>query len=596
MANPGGTFGNIHIYATILEGASIGAAGGSPPRGTPRSPQGGAEENQQVKDPPGGENLMKEVVKEMTVMTRLAGVANKFLSFLDVGGGDKAPNLFNSISKSLFGISAGQAGVMAVLTQMLRNSHIVAALTKATSSILGATFDTLLAPFIPMLVTFLRILVPLLMLIAKILSKFFDPLASLFKGSGKSGLLESYERGMVTANEEMQKHLGQELPAVFSKGWRRNLLQGFSALPGSLSGPGIQIKGMATGGIVNSPTLAMIGEAGPEAVVPLSKGGGMDAISAWAAIFQLAHKNANIWEDIKIKAIDVWDDIGIKANDIWDGLLSKGGGFLSSIQEGLVGVTNTVKENWNEVKEKANQVWNSVQTDVVKAWTGITDKVGDSWTDTQDMASNLLGSAKETVGNIVNSIGDSWTDTKDMASNFLGSAKETMGNIFNSIGDSWTDTQDMASNLWGSAKETMGNIINPIKDKIITATNAVDSWWENSSNIWNTGKQSVGNIVGIAAFDSPIKEKVSEIVGDIGNFIKQSWPFNNSSLKPTGISSVIPGLEARTSEKTINTYNNVNVNLTTTSPITDANLFQLQSLINFSLSDPHFLASTDDNA
>jgi phage-related protein len=32
---------------------------------------------------------------------------------------------------------------------------------------------------------------------------------------------------------------------------------------------------LAKGGIVNSPTLAMIGEAGPEAVVPLSKMGGM---------------------------------------------------------------------------------------------------------------------------------------------------------------------------------------------------------------------------------------------------------------------------------------------------------------------------------
>lgn len=35
------------------------------------------------------------------------------------------------------------------------------------------------------------------------------------------------------------------------------------------------IPKLAEGGIVSSPTLAMIGEAGPEAVVPLSKGGGM---------------------------------------------------------------------------------------------------------------------------------------------------------------------------------------------------------------------------------------------------------------------------------------------------------------------------------
>jgi hypothetical protein len=37
------------------------------------------------------------------------------------------------------------------------------------------------------------------------------------------------------------------------------------------SGGGINIPKMASGGIVNSPTLAMIGEAGPEAVIPLSR-------------------------------------------------------------------------------------------------------------------------------------------------------------------------------------------------------------------------------------------------------------------------------------------------------------------------------------
>jgi SLT domain-containing protein len=32
---------------------------------------------------------------------------------------------------------------------------------------------------------------------------------------------------------------------------------------------------MATGGIVTSPTMALIGEAGPEAVIPLNKAGGL---------------------------------------------------------------------------------------------------------------------------------------------------------------------------------------------------------------------------------------------------------------------------------------------------------------------------------
>jgi uncharacterized membrane protein YjjP (DUF1212 family) len=43
----------------------------------------------------------------------------------------------------------------------------------------------------------------------------------------------------------------------------------------SSANSGINIPKMANGGIVNSPTLAMIGEAGPEAVIPLSKMGQM---------------------------------------------------------------------------------------------------------------------------------------------------------------------------------------------------------------------------------------------------------------------------------------------------------------------------------
>jgi SLT domain-containing protein len=36
---------------------------------------------------------------------------------------------------------------------------------------------------------------------------------------------------------------------------------------------------MAQGGIVNRPTIALIGEAGPEAVIPLSKAGGLGNVT-----------------------------------------------------------------------------------------------------------------------------------------------------------------------------------------------------------------------------------------------------------------------------------------------------------------------------
>jgi hypothetical protein len=39
------------------------------------------------------------------------------------------------------------------------------------------------------------------------------------------------------------------------------------------------VPAMANGGIVTGPTLALIGEAGPEAVIPLDRAGGMGGIN-----------------------------------------------------------------------------------------------------------------------------------------------------------------------------------------------------------------------------------------------------------------------------------------------------------------------------
>jgi hypothetical protein len=44
---------------------------------------------------------------------------------------------------------------------------------------------------------------------------------------------------------------------------------------GSFDIGGINIPGFAEGGVVTRPTLAMVGEKGPEAIIPLSQMGGM---------------------------------------------------------------------------------------------------------------------------------------------------------------------------------------------------------------------------------------------------------------------------------------------------------------------------------
>jgi hypothetical protein len=64
------------------------------------------------------------------------------------------------------------------------------------------------------------------------------------------------------------KKVGDAITAV------RNSASGLSTLPGPIGGLG-KFLGLAEGGIVTKPTLALVGEAGPEAVVPLSRAGGI---------------------------------------------------------------------------------------------------------------------------------------------------------------------------------------------------------------------------------------------------------------------------------------------------------------------------------
>ena len=82
--------------------------------------------------------------------------------------------------------------------------------------------------------------------------------------------------------------IGKEIVAAIVRGIKaspgiiKDAIQSLLPTEGTLLGgglfggtPGIGIPFMAEGGIVNRPTLAMIGEAGPEAIVPLDRLGGM---------------------------------------------------------------------------------------------------------------------------------------------------------------------------------------------------------------------------------------------------------------------------------------------------------------------------------
>jgi hypothetical protein len=56
-------------------------------------------------------------------------------------------------------------------------------------------------------------------------------------------------------------------------------IPGVSSIAGAVGGLVGKIPGLAEGGIVTGPTLAMVGEAGPEAVIPLSRMGQMGNVT-----------------------------------------------------------------------------------------------------------------------------------------------------------------------------------------------------------------------------------------------------------------------------------------------------------------------------
>jgi SLT domain-containing protein len=66
-------------------------------------------------------------------------------------------------------------------------------------------------------------------------------------------------------------------------GFISDLIGAFKRIPGvgAIGGflGGINIPGFADGGIVTKPTLAMVGEKGPEAIVPLGRGGGVGGVT-----------------------------------------------------------------------------------------------------------------------------------------------------------------------------------------------------------------------------------------------------------------------------------------------------------------------------
>lgn len=126
---------------------------------------------------------------------------------------------------------------------------------------------------------------------------FWEGLKLVFKAGGE--LLSLAWSGFMSGIQTIASGVWEGVKGVFVAGinWiidkMNSFIRGMSAVTGAIgkvigqknwSIP--EIPRLAKGGIVTSPTIAMIGEAGPEAVVPLSKGGAGTGFGGMTFIFK----------------------------------------------------------------------------------------------------------------------------------------------------------------------------------------------------------------------------------------------------------------------------------------------------------------------
>ena len=223
---------------------------------------------------------------------------------------------------------------------------------KNTFGAIGTTLMAALAPLAEMLIVPLisigKILLPAIQLIGKLLGLAFKPVLLIFRlmqkvvdpivdaFTGMFAELDPFFSKMDEMYTQLEKgigpvfsFIGELLGGVFSLigSVIGILIDGFMLLYDNVISPIISVissigsflgfgggddeepVAMAKGGVVNSPTNAIIGEAGPEAVIPLDKMGGMGSDAVVAAIQQLGNEIKNLQVQVNMDGRKVADGV-----------------------------------------------------------------------------------------------------------------------------------------------------------------------------------------------------------------------------------------------------------------------------------------------
>ena len=273
----------------------------------------------------------------------------------------------------------------------------------------------------------------------------------------------------------------------------------------------------------------------------------------------------NLWEGIKnaFSAVVEWfgdaaASIGEFFSNAWQGIKNTWSGvkdWFGNVREGINNVFSNVgdwfSEKFTQAKDLAQKAWSGVKDWFGKVREGINKKFedignwfSDKFTKAKDLAQKAWSGVKNYFTNVKDGVtgawskfdtwmgdkfGDAWTEAKEkfkdsVIGKYFSQIGDSIKGVFSGVKsalsgnfeDAWASIKDVFSgwgnffkDLWGQVKSIFSNAYNNMSD---VGKNIVSGIWEGISNSFRW-----------------IKEKISEWVGDVVDFIKRIFGIHSPS-------------------------------------------------------------------
>lgn len=233
----------------------------------------------------------------------------------------------------------------------------------------------------------------------------------------------------------------------------------------------------------------------------------------------------DIWEKIKVKAVEIWGSIKEFFRETWDSIKEKATEIWESIKEFFV-------TTWDAIKDKTTEVWNSIKEFFALLWEDIKIRATEIWNSIKEFFVILWEDIRIKVIEVWSSIKDFfveiWEGIKADFTFALEFVKNLISTAFYFIKDEviipiWNDVVNFFRNIW---------------DQIIITVN---TFKDNFLRVWNSIKEG-------------LKSPINAMIGLINSFLSRIESGMNSMISalnrigfkvPDWLGEIMPGLAGR---------------------------------------------------